>query len=194
MSQRILHIDSSIFAPEGGVSPQLTKTLVDAIASREDRITHRMLSPENMPHFSEQTIEAIGKGQAQLADSLIEELQGADTLVIGVPMYNFTIPSTLKAWFDHVARAGTTFRYTSSGSEGLLNDKRVFFICTRGGRYVGTDKDVQTPLIRIMFEFLGLTNLTFIYAEGLNMGDESKAKALADAHEHIKRIATEYEA
>jgi FMN-dependent NADH-azoreductase len=107
--------------------------------------------------------------QASLSELLIEELQGSDTLVIGMPLYNFGVPSTFKAWIDRIARAGITFRYTENGPEGLLNGKKVYIVATRGGMYKGTAKDSQTQYLTDVLGFLGMHEVNFIYAEGLHM-------------------------
>ncbi|MBU2343966.1 MAG: NAD(P)H-dependent oxidoreductase, partial [Gammaproteobacteria bacterium] len=118
---------------------------------------------------------------AALSDQAIAQIRKADAIVIGVPMYNFGVPSQLKAYFDRLARAGITFKYTESGPVGLLQDKPVFIFATRGGLYQGTPMDSQTPFVTALLNFIGLKDLNFIYAEGLNMGPESAEKALSAA-------------
>ena len=113
--------------------------------------------------------------------ALIDELKTADHIVLGLPMYNFGIPSQLKSWIDHVARAGITFRYTENGPQGLLDDKPVTVLAARGGLYAGTENDTVTPYIKLFFGFIGMTDVNFVYAEGLNMGDETKEKAMSEA-------------
>ena len=112
---------------------------------------------------------------------LIAELKAADHVVLGLPMYNFGIPSQLKSWIDHVARAGITFRYTENGPQGLLDDKPVTVLAARGGLYAGTENDTVTPYIKLFFGFVGITDVSFVFTEGLNMGDESKEKAMSEA-------------
>ena len=119
---------------------------------------------------------------------LIDELSRADVIVIGLPMYNFGVPSTLKAYFDHIARAGVTFRYTDKGPVGLLRGKKVFVFAARGGLYAGTPRDTQTPYVRDFLSFLGMDDVEFIYAEGLALGDEHQKKALDRAHAAIDRL------
>ena len=104
-------------------------------------------------------------------------------------MYNLGIPSTLKSWIDQIARAGITFRYTENGPQGLLNGKKVYVLATRGGVYAGTSFDTQTDYVKNFFGFIGITDVEFIYAEGLNMGEESKTAALKAAHETVNRLA-----
>ncbi|HAG76366.1 MAG TPA: FMN-dependent NADH-azoreductase, partial [Thauera sp.] len=119
------------------------------------------------------------------SDALIAEVQAADVIVIGVPMYNFGISTQLKNWIDAIARAGVTFRYTESGPEGLLKGKKVIVAFARGGRYRGTPADTQTPFLQTVFAFLGMTDVRFVYAEGLNMGDESARQGFAEAEADI---------
>ncbi len=121
-------------------------------------------------------------------DALIAQVQAADVLVLGVPMYNFTIPVQLKSWFDAIARNGVTFRYTANGPEGLLKGKTAYVALARGGRYRDTALDSQVPLIRTFLGFLGITEVHFIYAEGLNMGPEAAAQGFAEAEAEIARL------
>lgn len=114
-------------------------------------------------------------------DALIAEVQSHDAIVLGVPMYNFGVPVQLKAWIDAIARAGVTFRYTENGPEGLLKGKTVYVALARGGLYRDTPKDSQVPYLKTVLGFLGLTDVRFIYAEGLNMGPEAAAKGFAQA-------------
>ena len=116
-----------------------------------------------------------------LDDALIAEIQAHDTVVLGVPMYNFGVPVQLKSWIDAIARAGVTFRYTASGSEGLLTGKTVYVALARGGLYRDTPNDSQVPYLKSVLGFLGLTDVRFIYAEGLAMGPEAAAKGFAQA-------------
>jgi FMN-dependent NADH-azoreductase len=122
-----------------------------------------------------------------LSDTLIAEVQNADTIVIGMPMYNFGTPSHFKAWVDHIARAGVTFRYTENGPEGLLIGKRVVVLVASGGIYKGTDNDSLTPYLTTFFNFLGIQQVNFIYAEGLAMGDAETPITLAQTQ--IKALA-----
>ena len=121
-------------------------------------------------------------------DALIAEAQAADVIVIGAPMYNFSMPIQLKAWFDAVARAGVTFRYTETGPEGLLKNKKVYVATARGGIYP-LDADPQVPQIRMLLNFLGMTENQFIYSAGLAMGPELAAKGQADADAAVAALA-----
>ena len=116
-----------------------------------------------------------------LDDALIAEIQAHDTVVLGVPMYNFGVPVQLKSWIDAIARVGVTFRYTESGPQGLLKGKKVYVALARGGLYRDTANDSQVPYLKSVLGFLGLTDVSFIYAEGLAMGAEAAEKAFAQA-------------
>lgn len=121
-------------------------------------------------------------------DALIAEIQAHDTIVLGVPMYNFGVPVQLKAWIDAIARAGVTFRYTEQGPEGLLKGKTVYLALARGGLYRGTEADSQLPYLKMVLGFLGLTDVRPIYAEGLNMGPEAVAKGFEQAQADIAEL------
>lgn len=159
------------------------------------RVIVRDLAADPVPHLTAERFNAFltpaekrTPEQAAIAaqsDALIAELQAAETLVIALPMYNFGIPSTLKSYFDHVARAGITFRYTATGPQGLLTGKKVIVVATRGGKYAGTPLDTQSQYLRDFLAFLGMTDVEFIYAEGLALGDESREAALASARQSL---------
>ncbi len=123
-----------------------------------------------------------------LDDALIAELQAADVLVLGVPMYNFGIPAQLKNWFDAIARNGVTFRYTANGPEGLLKGKRAYIGLARGGRYRDTPLDSQVPYLKTILGFVGISEIDFVHAEGLNMGPEATAQGFAEAEADLARL------
>jgi len=123
------------------------------------------------------------------SDALIGELKQADVIVLGLPMYNFGVPSQLKAYFDHIARAGETFRYTANGPVGLLQGKRAYIFAARGGLYAGTALDTQTNYVRDFLRFVGIEDIEFVYAEGLAISPQSKASGLAAAATAIERLA-----
>ncbi|MBS0396812.1 MAG: NAD(P)H-dependent oxidoreductase, partial [Proteobacteria bacterium] len=123
------------------------------------------------------------------ADAVIAEVLAADELVIAAPMYNFGAPSTLKTWFDHLARAGVTFRYTAQGPQGLLRDKRATLVTTRGGVHRDRPQDHLVPYVRTMLAFVGIDALEVVYAEGLALGEANRAAALARAREEIDSLA-----
>jgi FMN-dependent NADH-azoreductase len=123
------------------------------------------------------------------SEALIAELQAADIIVIGAPMYNFGVSTQLKAYFDWIARAGITFRYTANGPEGLVTGKKAFVVSARGGKYLGSPHDSQTPYLKSFLGFLGITDVSFIYAEGLALGPDAADAALTSAREAIAAAA-----
>lgn len=196
----LLKINASLFSSQGQ-SSQLADSFVAArLAAHPDtRVISRDLAAEPVPHldaarflsFLAKPEERSAEQQAvvSFSDALIAEIREADEIVIGLPMYNFGIPSTLKAYFDHIARAGVTFRYTATGPEGLLGGKKVHVFAARGGLYAGTPKDSQTTYVRDFLGFIGITDVEFVYAEGLNMGEDSKSAALSAAHRQLEQLA-----
>jgi FMN-dependent NADH-azoreductase len=191
----ILHLNSSIYG-EDGQSSRLAAEFVRRVP--EARVIARDLARDPLPHLDAERFGAFlakpgARTPAQKAvvaqsDALIAELQAADTLVLGLPMYNFGVPSQLKAYFDHVARAGVTFRYTASGPEGLLKGKKAFVFAARGGLYAGTTRDTQTAYVREFLAFLGITDVEFVYAEGLAVSEESRARSLAGARRALDSL------
>ena len=123
-----------------------------------------------------------------LDDALIAQVQLADVIVLGVPMYNFGVPVQLKSWIDAIARAGVTFRYTESGPEGLLKGKKVYLALARGGIYRDTPNDSQVPYLKTVLGFLGMTDVSCVYAEGLALGPEAADKAFADADTQLNAL------
>jgi FMN-dependent NADH-azoreductase len=121
-----------------------------------------------------------------LDDTLIAEIKAADIVVLGVPMYNFGVPAALKNWIDAISKAGVTFRYTEKGPEGLLTGKKVYIALTRGGKYRNTPADTQVPYLKTIFDFLGLTDVSFVYAEGLALGADAEQTAIASAYDQIE--------
>jgi len=192
----ILHLTSSIFG-EGGQSSRLASQFVARFAGA--RVIQRDLSKNPLPHLDAERFGAfLSKPDARTprqqqvldeSDALIAELKAADTLVIGLPMYNFGIPSQLKAYFDHVARAGVTFKYTDKGAVGLLTGKRAYVFAARGGLYQGTPRDTQTAYVREFLAFLGIADVQFVYAEGLAIGETQKQAALAGAQRALRELA-----
>ncbi|MEI6335781.1 MAG: NAD(P)H-dependent oxidoreductase [Methylococcaceae bacterium] len=195
----LLQLNSSIFS-SGGQSTQLADQFVSAwhIKEPETQIIIRDLASDPIPHLDAQRVLAFfaqpetrtPEQQAYIAESdrLIDEIKQARIIVIGLPMYNFGIPSTLKAYFDQIARAGVTFRYTENGPEGLLTGKKVYIFATRGGLYAGTPLDSQTDYVRDFLGFLGITDVEFIYAEGLNTSETAKEAALNQAKLRITEL------
>jgi FMN-dependent NADH-azoreductase len=165
------------------------------------RVVERDLAVEPVPHLDGARVAAfLAKPQERsteqnavlaYSDALIDELRRADVIVLGLPMYNFGVPSQLKAWFDHIARAGETFKYTDKGAVGLLTGKRAYVFAARGGVYAGTPNDWQTQYVRYFLEFLGITDVEFVYAEGLALGEESRNKGIAAARADVRRAAAQ---
>lgn len=196
----LLQINASLFANEGQ-SSQLANRFVAAWQSRnpEGQVLVRDLAADPVPHLDGERFSAFlskpgERSVAQQAvvdysDALIEELKAADVVVLGLPLYNFGVPSTLKAYFDHIARAGVTFRYAAQGPEGLLRGKKAYVMATRGGHYAGTPLDTQTAFIRNFLAFIGIADVEFVYAEDLALGDEPRSTALAKAREQVERLA-----
>jgi FMN-dependent NADH-azoreductase len=195
----ILHIDSSLFST-AGVSSTLAGEYIAGLRRLDPtlRVRHRDLGRDHIPHLDGERLTAIAtpaadRTQAQQAiageaDALIQELQEADILVLGVPMYNFGIPSPLKAWFDHVARVGVTFRYTQAGPEGLLKGKRAVIFTSRGGLHRGQTSDTQSAYLVTMLGFLGIEDPEFVYAEGLNLGETPRLEGLAAARSNLEQL------
>ena len=195
----LLHINASIFS-EDGQSSQLSQEFVTEWLRQHPsgRVIKRDLVAAALPHLdAERFLALISKPeerterQAQTvaeSDALISEIQQADVVVMGLPMYNFTLPTQLKSYFDHIARAGVTFKYTETGPVGLLTNKRVVIFATRGGFYAGTPADTQTGLVKTLFGFLGVTDVEFVYVEGISVSAEKKAEAIASAKAKIPSL------
>ncbi|MEP7083782.1 MAG: NAD(P)H-dependent oxidoreductase [Betaproteobacteria bacterium] len=195
----VLQLKTSLFSNAGQSSILADEFIARRMAAAEpgSEVVVRNLADSPVPHLTAERFQAFlakpdertpaQRDVAAFSDALIDELKRADVIVLGLPMYNFGIPSTLKAYFDHIARAGHTFRYTETGPVGLLTGKKAYVFATRGGLYVGTPLDTQTKYVRDFLGFLGITDVEFVYAEGLAMGDAKKQVALAQA-----RIASEH--
>lgn len=198
----LLQIQTSLFQ-SGGQSSQLADRFAAEwqAANPGGEVVVRDIGSNPVPHLTAERFQAFlakpadrtleQQAVAAFSDRLIDELRRADVIVLGLPMYNFGVPSSLKAYFDHVARAGVTFRYTERGPQGLLTGKKAYVFATRGGIYAGTPTDTQAPFVRDFLAFIGIDDVEFIYAEGLAMGDAAKEKAIAGAHRAISRLAAE---
>ncbi|RZI42653.1 FMN-dependent NADH-azoreductase [Herbaspirillum sp. HC18] len=198
--QTLLQLNSSLFTANGQ-STLLSNEFVKKwqAGNPDGKVIVRDLAAEPVPHLDAQRFGAFlakpdeRNAQQQtvvdFSDALIEEIRGADVIVLGLPMYNFGIPSTLKAYFDHIARAGVTFQYTANGPVGLLTGKKAYVFATRGGMYAGTPLDTQTSYLRDFLRFLGIADVEFVYAEGLAMGEEGKQASLAKAGDVIRQLA-----
>lgn len=190
---KLLHIDSSILG-DNSASRQLSRDVVEAwkAAEADVVVTYRDLAADAISHFSAQTLIAAGtsaelrdaaqKHETDLSASTMAEFLAADAVVIAAPMYNFTIPTQLKAWIDRIAVAGQTFRYTEAGPEGLCGGKKLVIVSTSGGLHAGQPSGVaHEEYLKVIFGFLGITDIEFVRAEGLAYGDEMRSKAISEA-------------
>lgn len=192
----ILQINSSARS-NGAFSTQLANELAEKLQQQHNAtLVLRDLATNPHPVLDEATLGALmtpseARTTEQAAtvaknDALIAEVQAADTLILAAPMYNFGITAQLKNWIDAIARAGVTFQYSANGPEGLLTGKKVYVILTRGGVHRGTSGDTIAAYMSTVLGFLGMSDVEFIYAEGLNMGDEMQNKGLNAAHSEIE--------
>ena len=199
---KVLHIDSSVRSA-GSLSRQLGGEFIAKLqaADASTTVVTRDLAASPVPHLTEQMIGAYytpaeqrSAEQAQTiqtSDALVDELLAADTIVIGAPMYNFSVTSGLKAWIDHVARAGRTFQYSANGAEGLVKGKKVYVFVASGAAYSAgpyAAYDYVTTYLRSVLGFLGMTDITFIVAEGVALGEEAVATAIAQSRAQIEAI------
>jgi FMN-dependent NADH-azoreductase len=198
----LLHIDSSV-RHTGSLSRQLGGEFVAKwqAANPADTIVTRDLAAAPVPHLTEQVMGAFftppdqrNADQAYAikgSDALVDELLAADTIVIGAPMYNFSVTSGLKAWIDNIARVGRTFSYGANGPKGLVTGKKVYVFIASGGVYSqgpGAAYDHLTTYLRAVLGFLGMTDVTFIVAEGASLGEEAVATAIAKSRGEIDAI------
>ncbi|UVM47813.1 FMN-dependent NADH-azoreductase [Pseudomonas sp. B21-015] len=194
---KLLHIDSSILG-DNSASRQLSGEVVKAWQTAEPGVvvTYRDLAADAISHFSATTLVAAGTAaelrnaaqqhEAELSAQALAEFIAADAVVIAAPMYNFTIPTQLKAWIDRIAVAGQTFRYTEAGPEGLCGGKKVVIVSTSGGLHVGQPTGTaHEDYLKVLFGFLGITDIEFVRAHGLAYGDDVRTKAMSDAHVQI---------
>ncbi|HGS5825119.1 FMN-dependent NADH-azoreductase [Vibrio parahaemolyticus] len=192
---RVLALKSSIL----GDYSQSNKLVEDFIKNvDQDKLTVRDLAANPLPvlDFAVATAlratEDLSQEQQEvvdLSDTLIEEVKAADTLVIAAPMYNFTIPTQLKNWIDLIARAGVTFKYTENGVQGLIEGKKAIVVTTRGGIHKDSPTDNVTPYIRTVLGFVGITDVEFVYAEALNMGEDAASKGILEAQSQLATMA-----
>ena len=195
--QTVLRLDTSILGPHS-VSRQLTDELLAGLRDNGDdfRVIERDFSRTPIPHVDGHWLSALGseastRSEAQQAlvefsDALIAELRSADLIVMGLPMYNFSVPSMLKAWQDHVARAGVTFKYTESGPRGLLTGKQAVLVCAMGGVHNAGESDFLRPYVRHFLGFLGISDVKEVTAEGLAISEEHKQRSLERARQQLQ--------
>lgn len=179
---KLLHLDSSALGT-GSVTRELTAAIV---ARWQDKlpqllVEYRDLDADPLPHLTGQSLAQANPGEVADAARTMEQFLAADVLVIGAPMYNFSIPSTLKAWIDRVAVAGKTFRYTEKGPEGLAGGKKIIIASGRGGIHTDSPADFQEAYLRQVFGFLGVTDIEFVRAEGVAYSPQHRSDAIAGA-------------
>lgn len=194
---KVLVLKSSILAGYSQ-SNQLADFYADEARAKGDSVTVRDLAAQPIPVLDGELVGALRPSDAplsprqqealSLSDELIAELQAHDTVVIAAPMYNFNIPTQLKNYFDLIARAGVTFRYTETGPEGLVTGKRAVILSSRGGIHKDTASDLLTPYVKLFLGFIGITDVNFVFAEGIAYGPEVATKAANDAKDAIKQI------
>lgn len=179
---KLLHIDSSALA-DNSVTRQLTAAIV---ARWQDevpglKVTYRDLDAEPLPHLTGPVLAKVDPAVAEASEETLRQFLDADVVVIGAPMYNFGIPSTLKSWIDRLAVAGRTFRYTEKGPEGLAGNKQVIIASGRGGIHSGAASDFQEPYLKFVLGFMGITDVEFVRAEGVNYSPQHRVDAMASA-------------
>jgi FMN-dependent NADH-azoreductase len=192
----LLHLDSSPMG-SASVSRQVSAAVAAALGEGAT-VTYRDLAARPVSHLGGELLQAMRpvpgepapdsaalRNELALTEDLLAEFLGADTVVVGAPMYNFSIPTQLKAWIDRIAQAGRTFRYTAAGPEGLAGGKKLVIVSSRGGKYAGaafeSAMDHQEAYLRAVFSFLGITDITVVRAEGVAMGPDVRDSAIAAA-------------
>ncbi|ABC63771.1 FMN-dependent NADH-azoreductase [Erythrobacter litoralis] len=193
----ILHITASIRGDES-ISRALSSKLVERLSGTDTKVITRDLSQNDIPYvdadrfaanlspYTERSPEQ--QELAAIADTLIEELQAADTIVLGVPIYNFSVPATVKAWADTVARAGTTFEYTPTGPKGKLDGKKAYITVASGGTPVGSEVDFMSPWLKFFLGFLGISEVEVVATADGIMGEGGEEK-IASAHKQVEQVA-----
>ncbi|MEB0040633.1 MULTISPECIES: FMN-dependent NADH-azoreductase [unclassified Pseudomonas] len=194
---KLLHLDSSILG-DHSASRQLSRSVVQAwkAAETDGQVTYRDLAQDPLGHFSAATLAAGGtpseaRNAAQLAEvdnneAILQEFLAADVVVIGAPMYNFSLPTQLKAWIDRISVAGRTFAYDENGPKGLCAGKKIIIVSTSGGLHVGQPSSVgHEDYLRLLFAFIGITDIQFVFAHGLAYGEEPRANAMTAAEKQI---------
>ena len=186
---KLLHIDSSIQG-EASASRALTRAIVARWKSSrpEMQVTYRDLAAQELPHLSQNALSGVDELEAARDTAALEQFLAADVIVIGAPMYNFSIPSQLKAWIDRITVKGKTFRYTEKGPVGLAGDKQVIVAVSRGGVYApNAPGEFGESYLKFLFGFLGVTDVTFVRAEGLGLSPQHREAGVSAA---LAAIAT----
>ncbi|WP_387489826.1 FMN-dependent NADH-azoreductase [Photorhabdus sp. RM96S] len=198
---KVLVLKSSIMAQHSHTN-QMADFFIEKWQANhtDDSITVRDLTAQPIPALDNERVYALRpsgnemtarqKETLALSDELIAELQDNDVIVITAPMYNFHIPTQLKSYFDMIARAGVTFRYTENGPEGLLKGKRVIILTSRGGIHKDGPSDLLVPYLRLFLSFIGLTDIEFVFTEGVALGPDAVNQAQQTAREVLQAIAS----
>ena len=185
---KLLHLDTSALGTNS-VTRELTAAVVARWqdAQADLNVEYRDLDAQPLPHLTGRSLAKADPAQAEADEATLQQFLDADVVVIGAPFYNFSIPSTLKAWIDRVAVAGGSFRYTEAGTEGLAGGKKVVIVSGRGGQYGDSSPaDFQEAYLRQVFGFIGVTDLEIVRAEGVAYSPQHRADALAAAHASIR--------
>lgn len=184
---KLLHIDSSALG-QGSVTRELTASAVAQLRGEHPglEVVYRDLDAQPIAHLSGASLAGSDEALALDGEQTLRQFLDADIVVLGAPMYNFGIPSTLKAWIDRVAVAGKTFHYTENGPEGLAGGKRVLVAIGSGGAHAGAATDFIEPYLRQVFGFLGVEDIGFVRAEGVALSPQDRSRALEDAHARIR--------
>ena len=187
---KVLHIDSSILG-ENSVSRQLSQAIVTQLQAKhaDASVEYLDLAKQPIPHLTAEILMGQDAEQAALGEKIIQQYLDADVVVVGAAMYNFGLPSTLKAWIDRISVAGKTFKYTENGPVGLAGEKKAYIASSRGGVYgENSPADFQEGFLKTVFNFTGVNDVEIIRAEGVNMGPELKAKAIESALSQVQAL------
>lgn len=184
---KLLHIDSSALGPNS-VTRELSAAIVAQCQAAQDgvQVQYRDLDREPLPHLTGASLAQADPAEAEVAEQVLQQFLDADVVVIGAPMYNFGIPSTLKAWIDRIAVAGRTFRYTAEGPQGLAGPKQVIVASARGSVH-GAATDFQEAYLRQVFAFIGIDQVGFVRAEGVGLSPQHRSEAIVAARSEISR-------
>lgn len=194
----VLVVNSSLNGEAGNSNKAAKKYIEAQHAHQQVSVTEVDLNTYGLSHLTAEEMQAWNippsertvtqQALASHSDTFIDQLMSSDEIVLAVPMYNFGIPSTLKAYFDRIARAGKTFAYTADGPNGLVTNTKATILAARGGKYLGTSADTQTSYIKNFLEFIGINDINFIYIEGLAMGGTSATDAWQNYHAKISEL------
>ena len=187
---KVLHIDSSILG-DASVSRQLSQAIVTQLQAKhaDATVEYLDLAQQPIPHLTAEILMGQDAEQAALGEKIIQQYLDADVVVVGAAMYNFGLPSTLKAWIDRISVAGKTFKYTENGPVGLAGEKKAYIASSRGGVYgENSPVDFQEGFLKTVFNFTGVNDVEIIRAEGINMGTESKDQAIASALAQVQSL------